>query len=57
MRKIVYLDNERTTIVAKEVIETMIPYMNEYYGHPASLHTLGQQAYDAIEQSAETIAI
>lgn len=56
MKKIVYLDNERTTMVAKEVIEAMIPYMSEYYGHPASLHTLGQQAYDAIEQSAETIA-
>lgn len=56
MKRIIYLDNERTTIVAKEVIEAMLPYMNEYYGHPASLHTLGQQAYEAIEQSAETIA-
>lgn len=56
MKKSVYMDNERSTKVAKEVIDTMISYFNEYYGHPASIHGLGEQAHDAIDESAETIA-
>lgn len=56
MKRTVYMDNERTTLVSKEVIDEMIPYFAEYYGHPASIHGLGEQAHDAVEESAETIA-
>ncbi|MFX0068444.1 MAG: cysteine desulfurase family protein [Promethearchaeota archaeon] len=56
MKKMVYMDNERSTMVAKEVIDVMISYFDKYYGHPASIHGLGEQAHDAIDESAETIA-
>lgn len=56
MKKTIYMDNERSTIVAKEVIDAMISYFDEYYGHPASIHGLGEQAHDAVEESAKTIA-
>ncbi|MFX0096510.1 MAG: cysteine desulfurase family protein [Candidatus Hodarchaeota archaeon] len=56
MKIMVYMDNERSTMVAKEVIDAMISYFDEHYGHPASIHGLGEQAHDAIEESAETIA-
>ncbi|MFX1485810.1 MAG: cysteine desulfurase family protein [Promethearchaeota archaeon] len=56
MKRTVYMDNERSTQVAKEVLDSMVPYFTEYYGHPASIHGLGERAHDAIDESAETIA-
>lgn len=56
-RREVYLDNENTTQVAKEVIEAMLPYFSEHgYGHPAIVHTRGREALEALESSREIIA-
>ncbi len=52
----VYLDNGTTTQVAKEVVEAMLPYFTERYGHPVFLYSLGQEAADAVEKSQKTIA-
>ncbi|MEA2038138.1 MAG: cysteine desulfurase NifS [Nanoarchaeota archaeon] len=52
----VYLDNGATTIVDKEVEKVMLPYFDEKYGNPSSIHTFGQEAKAAIEKSRETIA-
>ena len=41
--KTVYLDNNATTMVAREVVEEMLPYLGEYYGNPSSMHTFGGQ--------------
>lgn len=51
-----YLDNGTTTPVAKEVVETMLPYFTERFGHPTFLYSLGQDAADAVDQSQKTIA-
>ena len=51
-----YLDNGATTPVAKEVVETMLPYFTERFGHPTFLYSLGQDAADAVDQSQKTIA-
>lgn len=51
-----YLDNGATTPVAKEVVETMLPYFTERFGHPTFLYSLGQEAADAVDQSQKTIA-
>ena len=51
-----YLDNGATTPVAKEVVETMLPYFTEHFGHPTFLYSLGQEAADAVDQSQKTIA-
>jgi cysteine desulfurase len=53
---IAYLDNAATTPVAPEVIETMLPYLQQHYGNPSSPHSLGRQAKAAIERARKTIA-
>ncbi|GAI21093.1 unnamed protein product [marine sediment metagenome] len=51
-----YLDNGTTTQVAKEVLDAMLPYLTEKFGHPLFLYSLGQEAADAVEKSQKTIA-
>ncbi|MDJ1466447.1 cysteine desulfurase family protein [Cytophagaceae bacterium YF14B1] len=52
----VYLDNAATTPLDKEVLETMLPFMTEFYGNPSSIHTHGREVRSAIEKSRKTIA-
>lgn len=52
----VYLDNGSTTPVLKEVVEAMLPFFTEKYGHALFPHSLGREAYDAVEASRQTIA-
>ncbi len=54
--KRIYLDHAATTPVAKEVFEAMLPYFSERYGNASSLHSFGQEAKDALEESRERIA-
>lgn len=56
MSKKIYLDNAATTPVAKEVLEEMYPYFKERYGNSSSLHSLGQEASEAVELSRERVA-
>jgi cysteine desulfurase len=51
-----YLDNGSTTPVAKEVVDAMLPYFTEKFGHPIFLYSLGQEAADAVERAQKTIA-
>jgi cysteine desulfurase len=52
----IYLDYAATTPVDTRVIEAMLPYFNEIFGNPSSIHTFGQKAEAAMERSRETIA-
>ncbi len=51
-----YLDNGTTTPVAKEVLEAMLPYFKENFGHPIFIYSLGQEAAEAIEKSQKIIS-
>ncbi|MGK9476020.1 cysteine desulfurase family protein [Melioribacter sp. OK-6-Me] len=55
MKKI-YLDNAATTPTDPRVIEKMIPYLNEYFGNPSSIHSFGRKARVAVEEAREIIA-
>jgi cysteine desulfurase len=52
----VYLDNAATTRIHPKVVEKMTPFMNEEYGNPSSVHSLGRKARVAIEEARETVA-
>jgi len=55
MRK-VYLDYAATTPTDPEVIKAMEPYFFEKFGNPSSIHSFGQEAKKALEDSRETTA-
>lgn len=52
----VYLDNAATTPIAPEVVECMIPYLQNEFGNPSSTHFYGRQAKAVIENSRRSIA-
>lgn len=52
----VYLDYAATTPVDSRVLEVMLPYFNEHFGNPSSVHTFGQRAEAALEDSRESVA-
>ena len=53
---LIYADNAATTKMSRTAIDAMLPYMETYYGNPSSLHTLGQQAAEALQKARETAA-
>jgi len=53
---IIYLDNNATTEVAKEVLEAMLPYFRDLYGNPSSMHSLGGQVAQQIREAREQVA-
>lgn len=55
MRRI-YLDYAATTPVHPDVMEAMLPYFSQYFGNPSSIHFLGQDARDAVEQARQQVA-
>ncbi|HBD10272.1 MAG TPA: cysteine desulfurase NifS [Syntrophobacteraceae bacterium] len=54
--KTVYLDNNATTQVAPEVLETMMPYLKDLYGNPSSMHTFGGQVGKKVSEAREQVA-
>ena len=53
---IIYADNAATTKMSRAAIEAMLPCMEEQYGNPSSLYSLGQQAKEILEKAREEIA-
>lgn len=54
--KRIYLDYAATTPTHPEVVTAMLPYLNDAFGNPSSIHSFGQEAKGAIEEARETIA-
>jgi len=52
----VYLDNNATTNVAKEVYEAMIPYLTDRWGNPSSMHSFGGEVGKDVEKAREKVA-
>ena len=53
--KLIYLDNNATTKVAPEVLETMMPYFQEEYGNPSSIYDLAHSANMAVKEAREVM--
>ena len=52
----VYADNAATTAMSRTAINAMLPYLDNIYGNPSSLHSVGQRAKEALDAARETVA-
>ncbi len=52
----VYLDNAATTPLRKEVVEAMLPVMQNLYGNPSSIHGYGREVRSVIEKARKQVA-
>ena len=52
----VYADNAATTAPSQIAIDAMMPCLTKVYGNPSSLHTLGQEAKEALDAARATVA-
>ena len=52
----VYADNAATTAMSRTAIDAMLPYFDNIYGNPSSLHSLGQVAKEALDAARQTVA-
>ncbi|MBQ7341561.1 MAG: cysteine desulfurase NifS [Oscillospiraceae bacterium] len=52
----VYADNAATTKISKHALNAMLPCFEEIYGNPSSLHTVGQQAKEVLEDARARVA-
>ena len=52
----IYADNAATTKMSRAAIDTTLKYMEKSYGSPSSLHSVGQEAAEALENARKTVA-
>ena len=54
--KVIYVDNNATTMVAPEVLDAMLPYFSTHYGNPSSMHSFGGNVAGAINEARDNVA-
>jgi cysteine desulfurase len=54
--KRIYLDYAATTPTHPDVIKAMLPYFDESFGNPSSIHSYGQEARDAVERARSKVS-
>lgn len=52
----IYADNAATTALSPLALEAMLPFFDQTYANPSSLHDPGQRAAEALAQARESIA-
>lgn len=52
----VYADNAATTRMSPTALEAMIPSLEQVYGNPSSLHSVGREAAEQLEAARASIA-
>lgn len=52
----VYLDNNATTMVAKEVLDAMLPFLREEFGNPSSMYEFARKPIKAVEKARRRVA-
>ncbi len=53
----IYADNAATTKMSRTAIDAMLSVMEENYGNPSSLHSIGQRAAEELFRARERIAL
>ena len=52
----IYADNAATTRLSDTAFTAMLPYLQQEYGNPSSLHSVGQRAQEALTDARARIA-
>jgi len=53
---LIYLDNAASTPVHKQVLDEMIPFLQDQFGNPSSIHKYGRSSFRAIQNARKQIA-
>ncbi|MFP3937637.1 MAG: cysteine desulfurase NifS, partial [Phycisphaerae bacterium] len=56
MKEPIYFDNNATTRVADEVREAMLPFLEQLYGNPNSMHSFGGQVAKHVDTARRQVA-
>jgi len=54
--KTIYMDNNATTKISKEVMGAMLPCMFRFYGNPSSSYAIGAEVSQKIEEARSQVA-
>lgn len=54
--KIINMDHVAASPILPEVVEAMIPFLKEKYGNPSSMHGMGEEVTDAMDEARENVA-
>ena len=52
----VYADNAATTKISKHALQAMMPCFEKFYGNPSSLHSVGQEAKEVLDDARARVA-
>lgn len=55
-KTMIYLDHASTTPTDPDILKKMLPYFDQSYSNPSSMHTSGRQAKEVIAQSRKIIS-
>jgi cysteine desulfurase len=56
IKKRYYFDNAATTPLDPQVLEAMLPFLQNNFGNPSSIHSHGREVRSAIEKARKTLA-
>jgi len=56
MSKRVYLDHNATTPLYGEVVQAMLPFLEENWGNPSSVHWASREPRKAVDEAREKVA-
>ena len=56
MNNSIYLDNNATTRIDDEVLNSMMPYLKEQYGNPSSIYSFGANVKEEIKNARKNVA-
>ena len=52
----VYADNAATTKISGRALQAMMPCFEKFYGNPSSLHSVGQEAKEVLDEARAKVA-
>ncbi|RJP19166.1 MAG: cysteine desulfurase NifS [Candidatus Abyssobacteria bacterium SURF_5] len=54
--KRIYLDHNATAPINPDVLKAMLPFFDQYFGNPSSVHSFGREANEAVTKAREQVA-